>query len=312
MEQVLDDVRELGAVYSRQPLPEILSRLASTQDIVFTLLEARQVPAHARQLYFLAGVVGGLLARASHDLADPYAALTQARTAFICADRADHNGLRAWIRALQSMITYWADRPYESVRYAQSGTEFAAAAHNTTAVWLPAVEARAWAQLGNADRVCELIERAQQMRHQVQPDDLDDLGGICTFGGSRQLYCAADALAWLPEQAVTCQRYAEQAVEAYRDTSIPDWSFSFQAGSHADLAIARISSGELDGAAEALAPVLELPAERRTNPIIRSMQRVNTALGSRSLAGGSRTLKEEIQAFTDTSARALPHQTWSA
>jgi hypothetical protein len=42
--------------------------------------------------------------KASHDLADPHAAMLQARTAVLCADQADHDGLRAWLRGLQSLV----------------------------------------------------------------------------------------------------------------------------------------------------------------------------------------------------------------
>lgn len=41
-------------------------------------------------------------------LADPRAAMLQARTAFFCAEQADHNGLRAWLRGLRSLVAYWA------------------------------------------------------------------------------------------------------------------------------------------------------------------------------------------------------------
>ena len=304
MDQIRDDVRELAMLYSRRPVQEVLYRLVSTQEMLFSLLEARQVPWHARQLYFMAGVVSGMLARASHDLSDPYNAQTQARTAFVCADRADHDGLRAWIRGLQSMIAYWSGLPKDSVRYAQSGRTYA---HNSAAVWLPAVEARAWAQLGNDARTLELVEEASRNRDQAQSDDLDELGGICTFGRSRQLYCAADALAWLPGQAEICQRVAEEAVQAYQDTSASDWSFSFQAGSHADLAIARIGGAEIEGAAEALTPVLGLPIHQRTNPIIQSVQRVHAELAKAPQSVHSRTLTEEIKAFTVSHNKALPY-----
>jgi hypothetical protein len=70
MEQLYDDVSQLGRICSQRPLSEILGQLATTQDNLFRLLEARQTPACARQLYFLAGVIGCLLARASNDLGD--------------------------------------------------------------------------------------------------------------------------------------------------------------------------------------------------------------------------------------------------
>lgn len=299
MEQVYDDVSQLARVYSQRPLPEILGRLVIAQETLFKLIEAGQTPACARQLYFLAGVACALLARAAHDLGDPYAALTQARTGFICADRADHNGLRAAIRAWQAIFTYWADRPQDAVRYSQSGTRFASAARSSTLVWVPAIEARAWARLGNDGRAYELVQHAERMRDQVRPDELDELGGVCTFDRSRQLYVLADALAWLPQQAKLCRRYCEEAVAAYQDSTAPTWSFAFQAGSCASLAIARIGMGELDGAAEAMAGVFELAAPQRINLVTKSVRRVHSVLSSSPLAGKHPELSEKLRAFAD-------------
>jgi hypothetical protein len=306
IDQLHEDVRRLALAYPQQPLAHILGDLVDTQDTIFTLLEQRQRPQQARQLYFLGSVVGGLLAKASHDLAEPHAAMAQARTAFLCADNADHDAVRAWLRGLQSMVAYWAGRTLEAARYAESGAEFARRAGNTTAVWLPMNEARAWAALGNAERTRAAISRAEDAWDDVRPDDLDELGGICTFTRSRQLYYAADALAWLPEEAAEAERYSTVAAEAYADPTAPDWAFGDQAGSHADLAIARIARGELEGAADAVAPVLDLPAEQRINGIIASAQRVHQALTRSPLAGDGAELQEQIEVFTHTSAKALP------
>jgi hypothetical protein len=300
MEQVYDDVRQLARTYSHRPLPEILGQLVATQDTLFTIIEGGQAPACARQLYFLAGVTCGLPARAAHDLGDPYAALTQARTGFICADRADHNGLRAAIRAWQAVFTYWADRPHDAVRYSQSGTRFATAAGSTTLVWMPSIEARAWARLGNDGRAYELVQHAERMRDQVRPDELDELGGVCTFDRSRQLYTAADALTWLPGRTKLCRRYCEEAVAAYQDSTAPHWSFAFQAGSCATLAIARIGVGELDGAAEAMAQVFELAAPQRITPVVKSARRVHSVLSNSPLASSHPELTEKIRVFTDS------------
>ena len=106
-------------------------------------------------------------------------------------------------------------------------------------------------------------------------------GGICSTNRSEQLYYAADALTSLPAEtntARTAERYCIQAVEAYRDTASQDWDFGCQACSHADLAIARLWRGEREGAAEALAPVLELPVGtcQRRHPV-----RATCAIASR-------------------------------
>jgi hypothetical protein len=306
MEQVYDDVRHVAKAYPQRPLPEILGQLVETQDLVFALLESRQRPENLRQLYFLGGVTGGLLAKASHDLGNPHAALTQARTAFLCADNADHHGLRAWVRGLQSLVSYWAGNPHDSVRYAQLGAGYAEQANSTTSVWLPVSEARAWAALGNADATRAALQRAENAWSSVQKDDLDEMGGLCTFGRNRQLYYAADALAWLPGEVDTADQYSRQAVDAYTDQSHPEWAFGDAAGSQAAMAISRIASGELDGAADAIAPVLGLPAERRINGVVHSARRVHQALRQSGHGDDARELQEEIEMFTRTPMQTFP------
>jgi hypothetical protein len=46
------------------------------------------------------------------------------------------------------------------------------------------------------------------------------------------------------------------------------------------LALARVSQGQVDGAAEALAPVLDLPPSQRIHLIVTSVERVRTALSA--------------------------------
>ncbi|MGH4014892.1 MAG: hypothetical protein ACRDSL_13430 [Pseudonocardiaceae bacterium] len=60
----------------------------------FGLLEGRQRPEQTRDLYLIAGITCGLMAKASHDLGAAHDAMTQARTGYACADNAGHNGLR--------------------------------------------------------------------------------------------------------------------------------------------------------------------------------------------------------------------------
>jgi hypothetical protein len=309
LEQVYEDVRHLCVAYPQQPLAALIGDLVSTQDILFSLLERRQRPHHARQLHLLAGITGGLLAKASHDVSDPHSALTHARTAYLNADIADHNGLRGWIRGLQALITYWDGQLRQSVRYAQAGAEPAQLAGSTASVWLAVSEARAWAALGNVPAARRAIEDSERRWGTGESaDELDEIGGICRFTRARQLYYAADALAWLPSEAGTAEDYSRQAVDAYSDESAADWAFGDAAGSRADLAVARIYRGELDGAGEAVGPVLDLPPEQRIRGIISSAQHVHDALRRSGRAGDAEAagLQEQIEVFTRTPVRALP------
>jgi hypothetical protein len=204
------------------------------------------------------------------------------------------------------MVAYWAGRYAEAVRYAEMGTEFANRGNGTTSVWLPVSAARAYAALGNGDRALAAIRTAEDAWSGVDPDAVDELGGICTFNQPRTLYYAADALAWLPSEADKAVDFSTRAVAAYTDRADPDWAFGDEAGSHADLAISRIASRDVEGAEDALAPVLELIPEQRINGVVHSVQRVHQAVTRAGLADDARGLIDQIEDFTHTPLKWLP------
>lgn len=304
--QLRDEVARLALAYPLQPLPILLGDLTDLQDIAFRLLEGRQRPAETADLYLLTGAICGMLAKASHDLGDPHAAMTQARTAYICADSAGHDGLRTWTRGLQSLIAYWAGWPNDAVRYAQLGRDADAGTVGTAAVWLPAQEARAWAVLGDGERVEDAIGRANDARDSVRPDELDHLGGIMSFTRPRQLYYAADAYVWLPGAETQAEHAAAEAVTAYKHAEPAEQSFSDEAGSRADQALARARRGELDGAAEALRLVLDLPSEQRIGGIIASAMRIHAVLRDPAYRAApiAQQLQHQIESYCQLPASA--------
>ncbi|MFI9269407.1 hypothetical protein ACIGXM_01585 [Kitasatospora sp. NPDC052896] len=306
--QIQDEVRRLTVAYPRLALPTLFGDLIEVQDLTFRLLEHGRVkPAQARELYLLAGITSGMLAKASHDLGNPSAAMMQARTAFVCADNADHHAMRAWVRSLQSLISYWAGRPAEAAEYAAVGQSGARSVRGTTSVWLACLSARAQALLGDGEATRAAIQQAEDAREAVQPDDLDAFGGIMTFPVPRQLYYAAEATVHLGEDPALGESRSEAAVHAYRNASEDEWAFGDEAGAQTDLALARIALGEIEGAAEAVRPVLDLPIEQRMFGIISSAQRVHSALHAEGRRGGHAitSLREEIEAFTATPTSVL-------
>ncbi|GAA0367279.1 hypothetical protein NE235_03225 [Actinoallomurus spadix] len=306
LDQLRDEVARLALAYPQQPLPVLLTDLIDLQDVGFRLLEGRQRPAETRDLYLLTGVICGMLAKASHDLGDPHSAMTQARTAFVCADNAGHDGLRTWTRSLQSMIGYWAGWPNDAVRYAEAGAEAAGRTTGTASVWLPAQEARAWAILGDAERAEAAIARAHTARDQAQADDLDGFGGIMTFTRPRQLYYAADTRVWLPGADEQAEHVAAEALDAYESADAGERSFSDEAGARADQALARVNRGDLDGAAESLRPVLDLAPDQRIGGILASVMRVHEALRTTAYrtAPITRDLQLQIESYCQVPASA--------
>ncbi|MFD7235613.1 hypothetical protein ACFWAT_09905 [Streptomyces syringium] len=294
-----DQVRRIAETYIRVPLGTVLDDLVEVQDETFRLLESgRTKPSQSRDLYLLAALASGMLAKAGHDLGDPSSAMMQARTAAVCADKAEHKGMGTWVRGLQSLISYWAERPEDAMHYARQGAAMGEGLRGSVSVWLAGLEARAAALLGDEHIVRAASERASDLRDQVIPDDLDALGGLLVFPQVRQDYYTVEAEVLIGGDSQLTER-AEQVVHSYSDTSDPHWAFSDAAGAQTSLALARLHHGDLAGTAEAMRPVLDLPANRRNAGIIYSAERVREALlrGPVRNALAAREIREEIAMF---------------
>lgn len=304
-----EEVRRIARAYPSVPLTAILNDLIETQDLTFRLLEsARMKPGQARELHLVAALTSGMLAKASHDLGDPDSAMRQARAAYICADQADHHAMRAWVRGLQSLIAYWAGRAGDAVNYASNGATSSQRGTGTVSTWLASLEGRAHALLGDTESVRAAHDSAERAENRTELDELDEIGGIFTFPRPRHLYYAAEADVLSPEPSPSVEAHAEEAVAAYKSAPPEQWAFGDEAGAQTNLAMARIAAGNLDGAAEAVRPVLELPPDQHNNGIIISAQRVHRALCQSTLrsAAPAKELRAQIEAFASTPVRALP------
>jgi hypothetical protein len=150
-------------------------------------------------------------------------------------------------------------------------------------------------------------EQATELREHIVPDDLDQLGGLFTYAPEKQLYYVVESEALLGHGNAKLAAQAEQAVQGFSNPDSPNWAFGDLAGTQCDLSLIRLFSGDLEGAAEAIRPVLDLPASYRNNGIVVSALRVRQALiasPARNAATG-RDLRAEIEAFP-TNRPALP------
>ncbi|MFI5623789.1 hypothetical protein ACIA03_10005 [Nocardioides sp. NPDC051685] len=289
-----EELRDLARAYPVQALPELINPLVTLQDAVHQAILSPRRPGDATQLFSIGAITGGILAKASHDLGDPRAAVTQARTALILAEQAGNTSVASWLNGLMALIAYWDDRPQESLRYVDRG--LASNATNSATLWLQSSGARAWARLGNQERASESINRANDIAEDMEPTDLDGLGGILTFTGARAAYYVADAWSWLPNHPDGVAA-AQLAVDAYADDTHTDWAFGDAAGAWCDQAIVRIAAGEIDGAAESIAPVFDLPRDRRIGGVVKSVQRVGAAAATAPDSPTTEELRAQIEAF---------------
>jgi hypothetical protein len=272
LEQFDHDIRGIAKTYlSSPPLPVVLTTLR-VRNRAFALLEGRQYPNQARQLYLIAGRVCGLLAWMSSDLGRHAEAETQARTGWLCAELAAHDGLRAWIRATQSKLAYWDGRIRESAKLAEHGLQFSAT--DSAPVLLASLAARAWARLGYADDAHSALARAAESREQAGPDEV---GGLYGFSLAQQSYLAGSTHLYLqePDQAL---REAEQAVSLYEAGAPDDRFYGAEKLALIDAATAHLQAGALDGAAEKLGPVLALPSQQRLATLTQRLGDMRDAL----------------------------------
>lgn len=98
-----EELRDLARAYPVQALPELINPLVTLQDAVHQAILSPRRPGDAAQLFSIGAVTGGILAKASHDLGDARAAVTQARTALILAEQAGNMTVAAWLNGLMAL-----------------------------------------------------------------------------------------------------------------------------------------------------------------------------------------------------------------
>ncbi len=239
-----------------------------------------------------------MLAHTGRDLGSLDTSLMYQNTALLCAERAGHPGLHIVVRTEQAASAYWMGRYSESIRYAQLAANEAARVRGSIAV-LPVVqEARAWAAIGNAELTRAALNRGRDIRERVTLDDLDEIGGMMRFSLPEQLGIVAGTAAWLPD-AAEAEQAASEAVAAMTNAAPANRSFNSEAIARADLALARVRQRALDGAHDAVRPILQVPADRRVLPIRASVLRLHHALADPVFHGSpaARDIAAEIEVF---------------
>lgn len=132
---------------SAQPLERSFQRTVQLRDRLSALLQGRQRLSYTRELSVLAAKTCALLAWVCEDLGHPAHALDHARAGWMCAEHADHNGARRWIRISQSRMAYWAGDFVESAQLAADGLRRGGGDDLDACLML--LEARARAVLGD-------------------------------------------------------------------------------------------------------------------------------------------------------------------
>lgn len=298
LQRTVDDIAH---AYERAaPLP-LFRRTLGVRNQVLELLEGRQHPNQTQELYAVAGSVCALLAWMSGDFAQHTAALSQADAAWVFAEQAGHEPVRALVRTTQAKIAYWAGQFETSAALAHDGLRYAT---GTNAVLLASMEARARARIGAREQTVVALHLAEQARADAgeQPGGLfgcTDIGQYCFAAGAHLTLGDAEA-------ALTA---ADAAEAAFAATPVEQRSYNSITMARINATVACVLAGDLDGARHHLAHVVALPAEQRLDTFAQRLHRADRLLATGRWRGNpeAAALREQITAFrAESAARALP------
>ncbi|MGW5214217.1 XRE family transcriptional regulator [Streptomyces sp. NPDC004051] len=306
VEQLEADVARFARAYVSHPLLELYVEIKRLRDGAFELLRGRQHPRQTADLYVAASRLCGLSAHVCLDLGDYDSAATHARTARACAEAAGHEGLLAWVRAVESLIAYWTGRYEQAARLAQAGRHHRA--RGSIGARLASLEARALAVAG--DRVGAVAALADAEHFREAMADHDEVPGIFAFPAAKQFAYAGTSHLALGRREHVQQAIvsANTAIRLYRSAEDDDQSVGDLFAAHVDLARSHLLLGDLDGTEAMLGFVLESPPERMSASIVRRLTALSRELSGPQYGGAVQAahLSERLQYMAALAASLSP------
>lgn len=264
VEQMHSEVRRIAHGYLKTPTLPLFARTKALRDRAFTLLSGHQAPSQSRELYAAAGWSLTVLAWMSVDLGRADAAEDHARAAWLCAERADYAALRAWVRATQHTAAFWQDDFATAANYAADGLTYTGT--GTAQLYLASALALDLARAGDATRATAALREAQRVAESAQLAE-DELSGPFTCSTDRAGSLWSDTHLALGN-ANEALAFADRAVATFEATPADRRNLGSERMTRMIQVNAHLVLGELDGAVEALTPVLETPSEHRVRPLL--------------------------------------------
>jgi hypothetical protein len=308
LEQFRADVTRLSLEFqTADPLPLFLE-MGRVRGRMHDALDRRTWPRDATELYLLLGSVNHLMGLAAYDLGYPQAAEELLRAGWVYAIAIDHRPLMALLRLGFASILA-AQQPQRCRQQADDGLRYVSAGPNAGALYL--YQARAAARLGDASLARQAITDASEARERDHHDEILDLGGEFVISRATHHCYAGWALLEIPDAAAEAAAELELATELYMRGPEPGEAHGLgvEALARVNLATARLRSGALEAAMDALGPVLSLPVEHRILDLPLQLAAVRAEIAApvfRSSAQ-ARTLDEQIEEFGRETAAAGLH-----
>jgi transcriptional regulator with XRE-family HTH domain len=287
------EARRLAFDYARRPPMDVLAEAADLlQQVTRLLREGRQRLAQSRALFRNASELLALLCLLAGDVGRYPAARAYGHAAWVCAEEADCDLRRALVLSAQSKTAKWEERFDEAAALARRGYQYSPPAE--ARILLACQEANALQALGDLASAGEALTRAQRARDELVSGD--ELGSAWACPRPRQAtYALQVALGANDHEWML--REVEAADDAWSEGD--PWVYGTWSQIRIGAGIAHTMGGQVDGAAEEISPVLELPPELRVVTITGRLGAVERQLTERRYAG-SRTaldLRDQIRDF---------------
>ncbi|MFJ6380126.1 hypothetical protein ACIQI7_09015 [Kitasatospora sp. NPDC092039] len=275
LDQLEDDLVGLVQGTGTKPPHTIFVLARDVLGVSKVLLDRTQVPSQRQRLYLVAGQASALLSACAFDLGAIPHAFELARAAALYGQVAEYGPLQAYAHGYLAVLYYWTGKPAQAVRKIEEARSFPGVGA-TGKARLAAIAARAYAHRGLVENAQLAIEESLADRGLVE-DDLHAVGGEFDFNLERVAMSNSSTLLIL-QDGPRAEASARRSLELIAARSAGSSPLVVAPQARADLASALLMRGDLDGAADALSPVLGLPREWRGAGLTARVQTIQAAL----------------------------------
>jgi transcriptional regulator with XRE-family HTH domain len=293
LDQLERRVQHLISEHQSVPPAELFIQVQAWRHYVVELGKGHHTTAESRRLNRIAGWLSVLLGDVTHALGENASSELHCDAALSLAEEAGDANLGAWARVTQASIATYAAQPQEATKVARSGRQMAPVG-SSAAVMLAAMEARAWARLG--DRQAFEIAMVDAERAFEQLSESPN-GSVFSVSLPDLWHRASTAYVWL-DQPVQARNYAAKAI-GLCDADPDNWQFS-RVTARIDQGLAFAQDGELEGAILIGMEALDLAQRRPIDPIRRRSAELMRALHPHRDLSTVRDFEERYRAIWDS------------
>ncbi|MER0243155.1 hypothetical protein AAHZ94_14210 [Streptomyces sp. HSW2009] len=308
LEQLQDDLIQLARRYGHRPPAEVFQEARNLLQQAQVNLERTRCPGQHTDLYYAAAQASVLLASTSFDMGGLRPAVSFARSAAQYGKTIGHGPIQAYAYGTLALMAFWDGRPSDAVRFANTAQGFGGLG-DTALRRLYSIEARAHGHLRDSTQARRFIVATQEQTSGRRDELHDDISGQFGFDEARIAMSHATTCLLLRD-AEGAERFATQALRLLQDRPESEAPIVVSGPAAIDLARARLMSGQVEGAQEALEPVLQVPASWRSSVMVERMAAARIELTSPDFRGSSAALSlaAQIEEFSALSPGRLGSQ----